>query len=247
MKNDKSLRLLREAIRRIISEEASKEKLGFRQTKYHDALIGVAYKINAVEEALADYTWDEDKSAVKDNFEKALEDAIVGMILIAPSSGPCAGAWEVKHSAGPGYGKLVYSMGYHMAPNGRLIADRSSLSSDAQDAWLKVRKKSEGIPLDDMYAPDDEKKTSDESDDCELWRVSSTGKKGKATTSTGVADEKTADAVNRAYSMGDGGFNFKAMQKASDSFLADLSLDESFLDDTFVECGRGFFGHHYKS
>lgn len=96
---------------------------------------------------------------------------IKGLITIRKSSNPCNGAEEVAYSAGPGFGKTVYGLGYALSDSGILIPDRKSVSKEAQAAWAKVyanpqRKKK---PLDNVNSPDEEKITpGDPSDDCKV-------------------------------------------------------------------------------
>ena len=163
--------------------------------------LGGVYDATVVENFLNSELFDE---LSEDEREQELLDTIysaaVAVIQIAHSGeqgyGNCRDAWIVHAAAGPGYGKLVYSVGYELSSSGKLIPDRRSLTSDAINAWMKVKQKSEGEPLDDIENP----KTPDKSDDCVVWPVTK-GMKSKNKLSDGLGKEY-ADVVNRAYALG---------------------------------------------
>lgn len=98
-----------------------------------------------------------------------------GFISIEKPETPCNRAWEVKMSAGPGIGKVVYGVGYALSPSGILIPDRMSVSGPAQGGWSKQgdRKKK---PLDNVDHPPtgsdpfhDEHHTEKTTDDCKTY------------------------------------------------------------------------------
>lgn len=89
--------------------------------------------------------------------------AIRGIIRLADTRHPCNGAWEVTTSAGPGIGKIVYGVGYALAPNGRIMPDRLSVSDAARDAWeTQFHKGRPKWKLDDVDNP----ATPPPEDDC---------------------------------------------------------------------------------
>jgi hypothetical protein len=92
---------------------------------------------------------------------------IRGYTSIKQPSEPCNGAWEVKGSAGPGYGKLVYGVAYAASPTGILMSDRKSVSEPAQAGWKRARDQRISKELDDFEEP----KTPDPSDDCEVYKA----------------------------------------------------------------------------
>lgn len=92
---------------------------------------------------------------------------IRGFTSIKQSSNPCNGAWEVKGTAGPGYGKLVYGVAYAVSPTGILISDRGSVSDPAEAGWKRARDQRISKELDDVEKP----KTPDPSDDCRVYKA----------------------------------------------------------------------------
>lgn len=120
------------------------------------------------------------------DIQEAAMGAVVGYISVAPSKNPCNGAWEVRYSAGPDLGKLVYGMGFALTPNNRLIPDRQYVSDDAYKGWSKQKAKSnvEKIPLDNYKNPT----TPDPSDDC---AVHGPGDED--------CDSRDSDPLNHAY------------------------------------------------
>ena len=193
--------------------------------------------------------------------------SILGMIqLKEPGSyGKCNDAWEVKKSAGEGYGKLVYGMGYHVSGevgSGWLMPDRKTISDKARNAWRSVRKKSKGKPLDnikhdkDNFVSDkfhDEYHTEDKSDDCITWPISPSSPGKYAINSDddgGVEDAETQDAVNRAYAMGDMGYDFSKFSAKHENVIENLeklgikrdSIEGAFLDSALAKFGSDFVG-----
>lgn len=91
---------------------------------------------------------------------------IRGYTSIKQPSDPCNGAWEVKGTAGPGFGKLVYGVAYATSPTGIIMSDRVSVSEPAEAGWLKARDKRISKELDDILNP----RTIDPSDDCTVYQ-----------------------------------------------------------------------------
>ena len=114
------------------------------------------------------------------NPEDVVDYGIVeGYIMIEKPSQPCNRAWEVKFSAGPRLGKIVYGVGYAMSPSGALISDRDNVSNTARMGWRRAydsetRPKK---PLDDFRHPPedanefhrDHHTADDKSDDCKTY------------------------------------------------------------------------------
>lgn len=158
------------------------------------------------------------------DIQRLCEKSIIGFIRINKPKYPCHGAWEVTRSAGPGHGKLVYAMGYHMSPTGKLMSDRVSVSDSAREAWTKVYKKSQGLQLDDIKNP----KTPTKSDDCQ------------------VHDQ--IDALNKAYEMGDMGYDFNLMSNNHakvTKFVQDkFNINEDDFNSNINNAGEAFFSIH---
>jgi hypothetical protein len=65
--------------------------------------------------------------------------------------GPCYDSAVVNRSAGPGYGKVVYGVGYALSPSGKLAPDRENVSNKAKESWGKAFASSrERVQLDDF-------------------------------------------------------------------------------------------------
>jgi hypothetical protein len=113
---------------------------------------------------------------------KATKAATLGVIIvgsIGEEDGNCNGAWQVKKSwaRDQGDGRMVYGLGFAMAPDGVLVPDRGSVSSSAGAGWGKAADKGfPSQPLDDIRSHDDEGRmkfphadhTDDPADDCVL-------------------------------------------------------------------------------
>lgn len=115
---------------------------------------------------------------------KATKAATLGVIIvgsIGEEDGNCNGAWQVKKSwaRDQGDGRMVYGLGFAMAPDGVLVPDRGSVSSSAGAGWEKVADKDKGFspqPLDNIRSHDGEGRsivphpdhTGDPADDCVL-------------------------------------------------------------------------------
>lgn len=195
------------------------------------------------------------------HLESCIIDCTLGTIMIRETpkiKGPCAGAWEVIGSAGRGYGKLVYAMGYFMSPTGRLIPDRSSLTQDAILAWATVNR-SAGIPLDDKTHPDSGREpfhdlyhTEDPSDDCLIYNTGAPGEiKSRNVRGVDRLDPVYVDAVNRAYAMGTMGYDVKGMVASHERFLSEFlaqrlaSETMTNINQIFNSAGIKFFDKHY--
>lgn len=238
MKYRQPITLLREVVSMILRENQDDTSLGFYRSRNSGMILGVTYDVDSVKTVC-----DSARGDIQDlesTFRREMYYSIIGMIRIEKPLHPCNGAWEVKNSAGPGQGKLVYAMGYFLSPSGKLIADRFSVSRKAQNSWKRVRKKSEGEPLDDI----DNRKTPPESDDCVVWTV--TGKDVEHPyLEDGLKDEETADALNRSYEMGTMGYDFVTMEKRSEEFLKYLPFRAQRIDQIIDDCAQEFFQKHY--
>jgi hypothetical protein len=119
-----------------------------------------------------------DPSKLKDalgadpDLSAAAEDAVLGVLTVAPTRHSCNGAWSVKASwaKNAGDGRLIYGLAYVISPNGKLIPDRTEVSDRAIKGWESAKNKGfQDKPLDDYTHKNCEKTkthTDDESDDC---------------------------------------------------------------------------------
>ena len=219
--------------------------------------VGVAYSPKAIIDGMEKINAREEvQSLVRKDMEKIIFNSILGYIRIKKAPMGCNGAWEVKSSAAKnkGLGKLVYGMGYHMsaeAGSGFLMPDREALSDKAREAWRKVRKKSAGKTLDNIKHPQeyafvqkhldnpfnhdpfhDKYHTEETSDDCITWPVAKNDPGGMAEVEIGVEDEETQDAVNRAYAMGDMGYDFGTMNSIHNQMIDFMAKNYNFLPKT---------------
>jgi len=154
--------LLLEKIFRRILKESSEEKsdLAALVNSGDEQGSAIIYLKSKIEEAL------ENEKDVTDSGLLGNMKAIVGYILVKKPESysiadePCNGAWEVNKSWGPGYGKLVYDMGYALSPSGILIPDRTRVSAKAQMGWIKASAKYKKEELSDTdcttYKKEDE-------------------------------------------------------------------------------------------
>jgi len=246
--------------------KASEEDIAFYSTPLGGGeMLGIVYDATNVSSRLKEVSrgGKNPKSVLPD----VCQASILGMIMIKrpdPKKGKCNGAWEVKQSAGPGYGKLVYAMGYHMSGqegSGWLMPDREGLSSPARGAWKGVRKKGgKSKPLDNINHKDpdfksdafhDEHHTDDPSDDCVTWPVGEAGSMAvNDGRDGGVEDAETQDAVNRAYALGDMGYDFKGLEaRHADtlSLLDELNVPKDNFEKIITYLGREKFGSELQA
>lgn len=160
-------------MRRLLQESSSTTSLAVavrEKGQWKNAVIYDTAALRPIAREFLQRRAEARNSDVYDIVETAGERAIVGIIGIKPAAGPCWGAWEVKEAAapsGPDAARITYGIGYALADSGILIPDRSNVSQDAQDAWMRIfmGKKRRALPLDNIAAP----KTSDPQDDCRLY------------------------------------------------------------------------------
>lgn len=183
-----------------------------------------------------------ESSYIKDRFMLAdvLQDAIIGYIEVGPPQWPCQGAWEVRYAAGPGFGKLVYGIGYALSPNNRLVPDRKVVSNDAYKAWSKVAAGGKGMPLDNFADP----QTSDKGDDCRLHQ--------RTDDDCAKAGGRDPSPINAAY---DGGSwtrsvlaSLKEKHAATMKQIEDLGgspESAGLVEEALREAGERFFWDNY--
>ena len=226
----KELLLLRNVIRSIIKESQSpSEELAFFRAPAGDKLLGVAYDLGKIRPELLKLR--QDPTSFIRRFKQILYSGIVGMIALQQPRLPCNKAYEVKLASGPGRGRLVYGMGYHMARYCLLIPDRTSVSYSAQDAWKKIRKKTTGIPLEDVTkGPPYQKPHSV----CDTWKV------GKV-----VKDQEAADALNSAYCRPPPEYDYDEMERKNDEIMQYMNINKEALLLAMVDVAQDFFNDNY--
>jgi hypothetical protein len=207
-----------------------------RKFKEHDDRYNTAWGTDAASQR----TRDEAVDVKAELSNKAVEDAVRGIIQIKASDQPCWGAWEVVGSAAPGgadMARTVYGLAYAMSPSGIVMSDRISASRPAKAAWARVREKGErqALPFDDARNP----KTPEPKDDCDLYR----GKSGK------TEPDKNPALQNAYMSMGweKGMLNY--LVASHDAFSNELAREDKRLPRALEKYLRyslpPFFGHHY--
>jgi hypothetical protein len=178
---------------------------------------------------------------------------VKGFIEVGPprgmghrSAGPCNGAWMVYRSAGPGYGKIVYGVGFALSPSGRLIPDRLDVSDSAKAGWDKQFTGGRGrLPLDDIDAHRDggtirphPNHTDDPSDDCMVFKDLSYEDDG--------ASYDNDQQLNYSYDAV--GWEVAELEKMSQKHQDLMSQLKSgfadYLEGLIVGAGAVFFGKH---
>jgi hypothetical protein len=258
------MKTTRHYLKLLIREEISllRESLGFSE--------GLAVKIRnigALKQAII-----YDAQGLMDNIEKLEElrrsgvgtplirkyisDTFVkGFIEVGPprgvglSAGPCNGAWMVYRSAGPGYGKIVYGVGFALSPTGRLIPDRLSVSDSAKVGWDKQFTGGRGrLPLDDIDAHRNggsirphPNHTDDPSDDCIVFKDLSYEDDG--------ASYDNDQQLNYSYdAVGWEVAELEKMMAQHDSLMSQMKIDfAGFIESLIVGAGGVFFGKHIDS
>jgi len=231
------INLLKEYVRSVLLESVSTEGLavfvgeGFFNPDSKEAVL---VDLSAFKEAMKEIEEIKGKKTLitpLDVAKFAARESIVGYISVGPPThGKAYGAWEVTRSAGPGYGKLLYAIGYALSPNGLLMPDRSSVSSSARKGWEKASKTHETLPLDPLPP---ENKTATKEDDSE------------------VHDEEGYEFLDRVYKA-------QGWEKGTvDQLIAagnslEASLAKKFKGKTdsiigrFLSAGTSLFSKHYR-
>lgn len=180
------------------------------------------------------------------NLAKGLKaGCVVAKIDIYKSQrGTCADAYEVKLSAGPGYGQKIYGIAMAMAPSGRLMPDRTSISDKAIDRWKKISDEAGAarrgsIRLDDRGHPKtpehDAVHTEDPSDDCKVFNAKGLEFLDYAYEMTGEEGDMLAKYVSAHESTMD-----RVLPQAKH-----MGLDRDDIDYVLSEAGSKLFGDVY--
>jgi hypothetical protein len=151
--------------------------------------------------------------------------------------GKCNGAWQVFKSAGPGIGKILYSVGYALSPNGQLFPDRGSVSTDAQAAWGKVfggsRRRKRFDDVKHQHDSINDYHTDDPNDDCKIY--------------------KGAEAMYLNHSFESEGWEasvlsqLKANHKETIGKIKQLAPDLDDVEHLLNDARNDFFSKHYNS
>lgn len=170
----------------------------------------------------------------------AYYDSVVSYLAVQDPGNPCAGAWEVIRTAGPGYGKILYGLAYALSPNGILMSDRNSVSKSAYSAWSKLSSKGrKSFELDDIDADSKDKKTpDDDSDDCNVHKIGDKdcggrdpGPLNKAYAAEGW-EKSTLDKLKK---------NHRAFM----TVLRGIDVDADTAENEILNAGEEFFGSEY--
>lgn len=226
--------ILREYIRIILKESVS--------TKGYAIIVGESFfDPDAKEAALIDIDKfmtgmsKPPKTSLMTQFDvakSAAKESVVGYISFGPPKhGQAWGAWEVTRAAGRGYGRLLYSIGYALSPNGLLMPDRVSVSDSAIDAWRKASATRDSLQLDPLPP---ENKTDTKVDDAEVHDEEGLEFLDRAYKAQGwekAAVDEMIDAGNRLESM----IEKKLKSKTPAVIGAFLSAGHSLFSKTFNE------------
>jgi hypothetical protein len=174
------MKYLRQLIQHIISESLDNSHslaVSIKQGTY--STEATLYDTGTLQHILPTLSLEEERRIINYR-DLAHNGTIKGFIEVGPphpGHGNCNGAWEVKRSAGPGHGALIYGIAYALSPNGKLMSARDKVSFSAEGGWHKQLSKRNKQPLDDRLAhnPDGtsakphHNHTDDTADDCTTW------------------------------------------------------------------------------
>jgi hypothetical protein len=109
------------------------------EDRYQGRIAGVRATLIKTETLAADARHNRDSGNDREGgMYAALESSIVGQIQVGeiePERGDCLGSWQVGTVAGPGYGEILYGIGFGVSPKGLLTADRMNVSQAALRVW----------------------------------------------------------------------------------------------------------------
>lgn len=225
-------RVIDQVYRRLLREsvEGAAEGLAAYTVEQGDIAAAVIYRPSTLFSALK-----KDPGDLNAYFE-----TVVAYLAVQDPGNPCAGAWEVIRTAGPGYGKVLYGLAYALSPKGILMSDRHSVSKSAYGAWSKLSAKGrKSYPLDDINADPKDKKTPDDaSDDCDVHSKGDDDCSGR-----------DPDPLNKAYAAeGWEKGMLKKMKSTHEMFmksLKGLGLERDDVEGELLSAGEVFFGSEY--
>lgn len=164
--------------KKIVGKLASAAEggIGMLTRKYEDSGIQIVlYRTNVFVGNILAYI-DPVTKVVKENqiVADAVENSIVGMIVVDKPDDACNGAMVVKYvfSKEKGFGPILYEIAMRLSPSGRIMSDRAAVSDMATNVYKTFHQRGDvkKKPLDDNNIPMSKRKTPDDpSDDCEVW------------------------------------------------------------------------------
>ena len=220
-------------LKRLLKESQLQKASGLALNVYapfNNRISAVIYDPAALAEVLDTITNPKVDSLTYKNI--LVDKVIKGVIRLAASSQPCNDAWEVTTSAGPGYGKLIYGVGFALAPNGRLMPDRMSVSSSASAGWARQfnspRKK---FKLDNYEDP----QTIPPEDDCPVHNETD--------------DDDSLAHLDYAYEAEGWELSLlNQLQSSHDTFTSNLTSDQlKLINSRLPEAITPFFNKYYNS
>jgi len=225
-------RLLREYIRSVLLESSPDESgLAALVKRDGDEIEVVLFKYDFLYSAMSRRKPDEDIfNFLKNNI---LESVVGYGVFAKPTEGEAYGAYEVTHAAAPGFGKILYGMGYGLSPSGLLMPDRdkNAVSPDAEQAWKRASSGRKSLKLDDL-PPNN--KTKNPEDDAKLHNVPGREHLDYAYEEQGWEGSMTKKLIAK------GEATLKELSE-------DVNRDINVLRHVFMAGGRNFFATQYSA
>lgn len=218
----------------------SKPGLALKVLRQSRSISYVLYDANKFKEFIQEMVKSEFyEGQTKSLIEDSINESILGYIKVSPYVGGAFGAKEVQESAAErGYGPLMYDIA--MSQNKGLMADRNSVSDNAEKVWDRYMLRSDvtNLPLDDVEDP----QTSTPDDDAELHAPIKTREKNKRNLKNNVS-------IDRAFFMKNGGPNVNGLitnDRHAVYFLQDgFDVSEEVFNDIVLENLTKFFRRTY--
>lgn len=181
------MRLLRECIRSLLAEQEGNDYAAKVSKKLSGAneqglalfkrpvnlgtpgfVLGL-YKPNVFVGHVMASLEDDQTSYDVDVIQQGIDKSIIGVIGMRKAETPSYGAYEVTNSASSGgYGPMMHDVAMAYNPTGTIIPDRHAVSKEESGlykTYYTSRGDVEKLKLDDI----DDPKTSDPSDDSNIW------------------------------------------------------------------------------
>jgi hypothetical protein len=166
-------------------------------------LYDASFILENLEEIINQILGSREVNLIKDDL--FLSKIMKGVIFIEPTSstggGRCNSAWQVSGIAGPGYGPILYQIGFYLTPTEELTSDRGSVKIGARKNWRKQfdSDEREKNPFDDIEKP----RTPPKEDDCIIhWqkkKIDPRTKKPIINPETGSPEMENVDQLNYSY------------------------------------------------